>query len=443
MGAVDRDSAVAVVIRGVLLVLLVLCPIVSSPAQTPAPTATSPAASPVAADPIPDSPGFHDLVFSGSLNGQPHQIGCNVFLPRKHAPGQTWPMIVYLVGVGDRGIKNGAVYNNGPTMSLKTDKGLADWAPFIVFTPQCPPDLRWDTPGATQLVAQAIRWAMESLPVDRERVYLTGLSMGGAATWRVAMEMPETFAAIAPICSIAVEPEKMADAVVGTSVCIICGAADGPYTAGSRSMYEALKLKHVDVAYAEIPGKGHGVWPPFYASRAFYEYLLLHQRGRKPTTRPMAEELVAIAYSEGNSADAALLPALRQFLPWWHISNCGRENSPGLKDDMLGRKGVFVTTPLAAEVPCRLMFTTDLAASGGAKLRMVVASHPEGAWELIVRANSVELMRKRVAGGGWQEFTVDLARFRGEQIHLELLNGAAGSPHPEAYWGEVELSKEH
>ncbi len=426
--------------QSLLLSLYVLALAVSLSAQATgvALSPTSQPALPIAAPAMPQSSGFHDLLFTGTLNDKPHQIGCNLFLPRQFAPMGKWPMIVYLVGIGDRGINNGAVYNNGPTMSLKTDKSLAEWAPFIVFTPQCPPDLRWDTPGATPFIAQTIRWAIQSLPVDPDRVYLTGLSMGGAATWRVALEMPGTFAAISPICSIAVEPQRMADALADTSVCIVCGAADNDYTAGSRTMYDSLRARRVDVTYVEIPERGHGVWPPFYGSRAFYEYLLLHQRGRKPTTRPMAEELVAIAYTQGNSADAELVPSLKQFLPWWHISNCGRGNSPGLKDEILGRKRVFVTTPLAADVPCRLMITAPVPAAG-ARLHMLVAAHPEGTWDLIVRANSIELFRQHMAGATWREFTIDLARFRGEQVHLELLNTSTGSPHPEAYWGAVEL----
>ena len=150
-------------------------------------------------------------------------------------------MVVYLVGQGDRGENATGLFHNGPPLNLKTNKELADWAPFIVLTPRCPTDLEWGSPGMTEWIVQLIGEVKNRWAVDPDRVYLTGLSMGGIATWRVALQASNTFAAIAPIASLALEDDHLPQALKGTAVLIICGALDGPHTQGSRKMFESLK----------------------------------------------------------------------------------------------------------------------------------------------------------------------------------------------------------
>ncbi len=402
---------------------------------------------------MPRMAGFHNLYYTGQLAGEPRRMAYSLFLPAGYDTKGKWPMLVYLIGVGDRGDNHAGLYNNGPPPYLKADKLLRDWVPFIVFTPQCPADLRWDSPGMTEYLVEMIRWATRSLPTDPDRVYLTGLSMGGAATWRVALGMGGTFAVVAPFCAPGVEPDRMAAAVKGETVCIICGGADNQYTAGSRKMYGVLRDAGVDVLYVEVPGQGHGVWPAFYASRQFYEFLLMHRRGQKPPLhRPTTEQLVAISYTPPNSADADLAKPLQKFLPWWFLSNCGRDNSPGLKEQMLGRKNVFVTTPLARDVPCRLMYTVAVAKQKKTTLRLTVGAAPEGQWELLVLAESRELLKRTIGGvtaaagsppaPPWVDVSVDLAGFAGQQVHLELQNRQGGSAHCEAYWADVRIVEE-
>jgi predicted esterase len=399
---------------------------------------------------LPITPGFHDLSFPAHLGGQARTMAYDICLPAGYDPGRRWPMLVYLVGVGDRGDDAGALFNNGPLLNLKTNPALRDWAPFIVFTPRCPVDMRWDSPGMAQSLVEMIRWARGSWAVDPDRVYLTGLSMGGTGTWRVALQAGDTFAAIAPFCAPAVEPQRMARALKGTTVCIICGEQDGGNTDGSRKMYDALHQAGIDVLYVEVPGEGHGVWPAFYASRQFYEFLLLHRRGQGiPLHRPMAEQLLAISKTRPDSADAGLAKPLQAFLPWWFVSNCGRANGPGLKDQALGRKNVFVTMPLDREVPCRLLYTTPIAKQKKTVLNLTVAAHPQGQWELVVLADNKQLLKRTIgsgvsaapdrAEGSWVTLTVDLTALGGQQVHLELRNQSSGSPHPEAYWGQVQI----
>lgn len=183
------------------------------------------------------------------------------------------------------------------------------------------------------------------------------------------------------------------------------------------------------------------------------EFLLMHRRGEKPPVhRPTTEQLLAISYTPPNSADAELAKPLQKFLPWWFLNNCGRDNSPGLKEQMLGRKNVFVTTPLARDVPCRLMYTLAVAKQKKTRLKLMAAAAPEGQWELAVLAESKELLKRTIGAGAataasppanpWVELSVDLSGFAGQQVHLELQNRQGGSAHSEAYWADVRIVEE-
>lgn len=413
---------------------------------------------------MPQTPGFHDLLVTLPLNGQPRKIACTVYLPKGYDPNGKWPMVVYLIGLGDRGEDGKGNYNNGPPTALRTNKVLAEWAPFILLVPQCPSDQRWEMPGMSKLALDAIDFAKNNWAVDPDRIYLTGLSNGGCGVWNTALAAPpKTFAAIAPLCSIDVQPDKMPAALRGTAVLIICGGADDPrFLDGSRKMYRTLKDHQIDVTYAEVPGVGHIIWPPYYDSRLFYEYLLLHERGRKPaTTRPSVEQLVAIGYTPPNSADAEIAKPLQQFLPWWFVSNCGRDNSPGLRAQALGRQNVFVTTPLGNSVPCRLMITTSIPKDKKTALHLTVAADPQGQWELLVRVQQHDVFKQTIGTGEikpstqpaqtiqpaapvnpWVDIHVDLSPYAGDDVHLELLNNATSAAHAQAYWGKVQLTEQ-
>ena len=152
---------------------------------------------------------------------------------------------------------------------------------YIALSPQSIPGRRWDSPGSSTGVVQLLKYVLQNFRVDADRVYITGLSMGGKATWLVAEEAPELFAAVAPISAVDVEPAKACTLFKNTSLWIICGGSDGGFTEGSRKMYKALKEASVDVQLTVIPNEGHGVWPYFYEDLKFYDWLVQHKRGEK------------------------------------------------------------------------------------------------------------------------------------------------------------------
>jgi predicted peptidase len=161
-----------------------------------------------------------------------------------------------------------------------------------------PTDSQWvGTPGEAAL--DALRQTMAEFRVDPDRVYLTGLSMGGHGTWYLAYRRPDLFAAIAPICgwvpdfpqfkgSVPVVPmdsgpplPALARQLRGVPVWIFHGEMDRvvPVT-GSREPAAALKEAGGNVRYTEFLGLDHNSWDATYGSTEFVTWLFAQRRGK-------------------------------------------------------------------------------------------------------------------------------------------------------------------
>jgi predicted peptidase len=113
--------------------------------------------------------------------------------------------------------------------------------------------------------------------VDPDRVYLTGLSMGGYGTWSLAMAYPEIFAAIAPICGGGMT--EWLFMLKDMPVWAFHGAEDPavPLERGQR-MVDALRAAGGDVRFTVYPGCGHDSWTQTYENPQLYEWFLQHKR---------------------------------------------------------------------------------------------------------------------------------------------------------------------
>ncbi|MFM7076434.1 MAG: dienelactone hydrolase family protein [Planctomycetaceae bacterium] len=113
--------------------------------------------------------------------------------------------------------------------------------------------------------------------MDTDRIYLTGLSMGGYGAWDMAARMPDRFAALLPVCGGG--DEATAAKLVGLPVWCFHGDADTAVPVGrSRAMIEALRAVGGDPRYSELAGVGHDAWTPAYRDRAVLEWLFEQRR---------------------------------------------------------------------------------------------------------------------------------------------------------------------
>jgi predicted peptidase len=203
-----------------------------------------------------------------------------LYLPKGYASEATrrWPLILFLHGAGERGSDLSKVAVHGPPKVAPT---MADF-PFIVVSPQCPEGQVW----SQEVLLGLLDHVMKTCRVDSERVYLTGLSMGGYGTWDLGISYPEKFAAIVPICGggetikVLLAPQTKADALRSLPVRAYHGGKDTvvPLTESQR-MVDALKKAGVqDVQLTVFPDAGHDSWTEAYSNPELYQWLLQQKR---------------------------------------------------------------------------------------------------------------------------------------------------------------------
>jgi predicted peptidase len=107
-------------------------------------------------------------------------------------PSQKWPLVLFLHGSGERGDELEKVKIHGPPKLVAAGKDF----PFVLVSPQCESGNRWNP----QELAKLVEHLANTFRIDRQRLYVTGLSMGGAGTWSLVAEYPGMFAAAIPIC---------------------------------------------------------------------------------------------------------------------------------------------------------------------------------------------------------------------------------------------------
>jgi predicted peptidase len=196
-----------------------------------------------------------------------------LYLPADYGKDTTkrWPLMLFLHGSGESGDDLEKVKAHGPPMLLSKGKEL----PFIVVSPQCPSASVGWIPEALNLLLDEVE---KNVRVDTERVYLTGLSMGGYGTWALASETPGRFAAIAPICG-GGNPRRMARRLKGTPIWVFHGAKDGTVPIKeSQDMVDALKAAGNDVKFTVYPDADHDSWTATYNNPDLFTWLLEHKK---------------------------------------------------------------------------------------------------------------------------------------------------------------------
>ena len=198
---------------------------------------------------------------------------CNyiLYLPPDYGKGdKKWPLIMFLHGAGERGNNLELVKRHGPPKMVAHGKSFD----FIIVSPQCPNDTWW--PEKTDLVITLLDEIEAKYRVDTDRVYLTGLSMGGFGTWYVAEKYPQRFAAIAPICGGSEHYE--ASRLKNVPVWAFHGAKDNVVPLiRSQEMVDAVKKAGGDAKLTIYPEAEHDSWTETYNNPELYQWLLSHK----------------------------------------------------------------------------------------------------------------------------------------------------------------------
>lgn len=192
--------------------------------------------------------------------------------PEKIMDNEKYPLVLFLHGSGERGNDNEKQLTYGA--SIFSNPANVDKFPAFVVFPQCK-DRAWTNgleestfmPGATTppesreeaLVMGLVETLIDKYPIDPNRVYVIGISMGGIAAYDLVCRYPEMFAAAVPICG-AVNPERLSEAK-DVKFLIFHGDKDKEVPSiCSREAYKALRSAGADVDYIEFAGIGHECW---------------------------------------------------------------------------------------------------------------------------------------------------------------------------------------
>ncbi|MEM1055961.1 MAG: prolyl oligopeptidase family serine peptidase [Bacteroidota bacterium] len=181
---------------------------------------------------------------------------------------RAWPLLVFLHGAGERGDDLSLVNVHGPVKEREAGRDL----PFVIVSPQVPAGGRW-TVGR---IVAAMDAAMETYRIDEDRVYVTGLSMGGYGTWEAIERIPERIAAALIVCG-GGNPIGIG-AAREVPVWNVHGAMDRvvPISA-SVVMVDRLRQSGGTVRFTVYPDARHDAWSETYANPEVYEWLLSHR----------------------------------------------------------------------------------------------------------------------------------------------------------------------
>lgn len=184
---------------------------------------------------------------------------------------EAYGLLLFLHGGGESGQDLEKLKEQGPPKRLLEGPDL----PFLVLTPQHPEPRRW---WNTRAVKQLLDRVVASHHVDRDRIYLTGLSRGATACWEMAVHYPDTFAAMAVVCGMApgpyahwIRPDLPIWVFHGTEDQVI------PFSQSSK-MVETLRERGQEVLFTAYEGVGHNAWDRAYADEALFRWLAAQKR---------------------------------------------------------------------------------------------------------------------------------------------------------------------
>jgi len=197
------------------------------------------------------------------------------YLPKDYDENKKYPLVFFLHGAGERGDDLDVASRHGFMQHVR-DEGKE--YPFIFVAPQCPFDKYWGC--YTESLLAFLEDICSTLPVDRERVYLTGLSMGGTGTFMLAMAAPEKFAAIAPVCGSGIY--WYGEMLVDIPVFMYHGDCDDIVPIqGSIEMLNSINKRGGNAKLTILYGVGHEAWEAAYAGDELANWLLRHKKTSK------------------------------------------------------------------------------------------------------------------------------------------------------------------
>ena len=189
----------------------------------------------------------------------------------KSEKNKKFPLLLFLHGGGESGDSLSTIKSNGPPKLIVQGKQF----PFLILAPQNPYKKKW---WNTRAVAQLLDTIVENNKVDKNRVYLTGLSRGGGAAWEMAVQYPDKFAAMAVVCGMT--PLPYANWIdKDLPIWVFHGDQDKSIPISeSVNMVDKLKAMGYDVKFTIYEGVGHNSWENTYTNEELYSWFVKQRK---------------------------------------------------------------------------------------------------------------------------------------------------------------------
>jgi predicted peptidase len=192
-----------------------------------------------------------------------------------------WPLILFLHGAAERGGRPEILKKHGIPRIVDEQPHF----PFLAVSPQCPEGSTWARHVPT--LRSLLDSVLEHYSADPDRLYLTGISMGGNGVWLLATRYPDLFAAVAPVCGYGLPSQEFPERVCvlkDIPVWVFHGSSDRiVHPSESRKLVDRLRECGSEVRFTIYPRCGHDSWTRTYEKPDLYEWFLSHRRtGRLP-----------------------------------------------------------------------------------------------------------------------------------------------------------------
>ena len=243
--------------------------------------------------PPPDiSAKFESRSYDHKGKALPYQI----LLPKNFNTSQKYPLHLFLHGAGERGDDNQAQLKHGSQLFIKMNENY----PAIVVFPQCPSEDYWaqisydrnretnenifhypeesEPTWALSAVMNLLDEMLQQPYIDKQQIYLGGLSMGGMGTFELLARRPNIFAAATPICG-GGQPAHVSRWASQTPVWIFHGDSDSVVPSRySKVMVEALLKNGEEPKFSLYPNVNHNSWDNAFAEPELFSWIYSHQK---------------------------------------------------------------------------------------------------------------------------------------------------------------------
>ncbi|HEY6895280.1 MAG TPA: malectin domain-containing carbohydrate-binding protein [Rhodanobacteraceae bacterium] len=221
-----------------------------------------------------------DFLYGNADDGS--NLPFRYFVPPGYDGSQAYPLILFLHGAGERGSDNEAQLNNNANGAMRLlDDGNLALQPVFMIAPQCPTD-GWWSGGTLASAVGIVDQISATYNIDPDRVYITGLSMGGMGTWSAVVAEPGRFAAAVPMSGNG--DTSPAPTLAALPFWFFHAADDGTVgVSGSDNLVAALRNAGGSVVYTRYDTGGHAIWPVAYTHPLLFQWIVSQQRSAPST----------------------------------------------------------------------------------------------------------------------------------------------------------------